>query len=207
MKTSRTQVRDETQEINMKTFVRRVLWIAAALVVAAAPLQGATPSFVGAKKCKACHLKEFNSWAESRMAKSFDLLKPGVNAAAKKKAKLDPDKDYTKDATCLACHTTGYGKTGGFVDIATTPDLAGVGCEMCHGPGGTYLQKEYMSLQNKEFKKASLVAVGLVGQITKDQCAGCHNTKSPFVGKDYVFDFVARKTKGTHEKFPLKYAH
>jgi len=27
------------------------------------------------------------------------------------------------------------------------------------------------------------------------------------VGKDYVFDFEARKTKGTHEKFPLKYAH
>jgi len=152
----------------MKTFVRRVLWIAAVLVMPAAPLlQGAAPSFVGAKKCKACHLKQFNSWSESRMAKSFDLLKPGANAAAKKKAKLDPDKDYTKDATCLACHTTGYGKPGGFVDIASTPDLAGVGCEMCHGPAGTYLQKEYMSLQNKEYKKASLVGVGLVGRITK----------------------------------------
>ena len=77
MKTSRTQVRDEMQEVDMKTFVRRVLWIAVALVVAAAPLlQGAEPSFVGARKCKACHLKEFNSWSESRMAKSFDLLKP-----------------------------------------------------------------------------------------------------------------------------------
>lgn len=164
-------------------------------------------SYVGARKCKACHLKEYNSWAETKMAKSFDDLRPGDRVEAKTKAKLDPNKDYTTDATCLACHTTGYGKPGGFVDMATTPDLAGVQCEMCHGPGGTFIQKEHMSLQNKEYKKAELVKVGLVGQITKAQCEGCHNAKSPFVGKDYVFDFEKRKKDGTHEKFPLKYVH
>ena len=164
-------------------------------------------SNVGARKCKACHLKEYNSWAETKMAKSFDDLRPGDRVEAKTKAKLDPNKDYTTDATCLACHTTGYGKPGGFVDMATTPDLAGVQCEMCHGPGGTFIQKEHMSLQNKEYKKAELVKVGLVGQITKAQCEGCHNAKSPFVGKDYVFDFEKRKKDGTHEKFPLKYVH
>ena len=164
-------------------------------------------SYVGARKCKACHLKEYNSWAETKMAKSFDDLRPGDRVEAKTTAKLDPNKDYTTDATCLACHTTGYGKPGGFVDMATTPDLAGVQCEMCHGPGGTFIQKEHMSLQNKEYKKAELVKVGLVGQITKAQCEGCHNAKSPFVGKDYVFDFEKRKKDGTHEKFPLKYVH
>jgi hypothetical protein len=165
------------------------------------------PRYVGAKKCKMCHLKEYNSWAETKMAKSFELLKPGVAAEAKKSHGLDPAKDYTADVNCIACHTTGYGKPGGFVDLAKTPDLVGVQCEVCHGPGEKYLQKEFMSLQNKEYKKADLVAVGLVGEITKSTCESCHNTKSPFVGKDYVFDFEANKSRGTHEKIPLKYKH
>jgi hypothetical protein len=178
--------------------------LAALAAVALSQTAGAEHAYVGVKKCKACHLKEFTSWSETKMSKVFELLKPGVAAAAKTKAKLDPTKDYTKDASCLACHTTGYGKPGGFVDLATTPDLVGVQCEMCHGPGGTYIQKENMSLQNKEYKKAVLVKVGLAEQIGKDTCVNCHNSKSPFF-KD--FNFEERKAKGTHEKFPLKYAH
>jgi len=164
-------------------------------------------AYVGSKKCKMCHIREWNSWSGTKMAKTFDLLKPGAAAEAKTKAGLDAGKDYTTDANCLACHTTGYGKPGGFTDIAATPDLAGVGCEMCHGAGGTYTQSEHMSLKNKEYKKADVVAAGLVGEITQAQCTGCHNQNSPFVGDDYVFDFAARKTQGTHEKFPLKYQH
>ena len=163
--------------------------------------------YVGSKKCKMCHMKEWRSWAETKMAKSFEQLKPGQNVEAKKKAGLDPEKDYTQDETCLPCHTTGYGKSGGFSTVEVTPKLVGVGCEMCHGPGGTYTKNQYMSLKNKEYKKADLVPVGLVGEITKDRCLVCHNTKSPFVGDDYVFDFEENKEKGTHEKFPLKYQH
>jgi hypothetical protein len=168
---------------------------------------GGEHDYVSSKKCKGCHLKEWKSWAETKMAKSFEILKPGERAEAKKAAGLDPDKDYTTDETCLPCHSTGYGEAGGFTDIEGTPDLAGVGCEMCHGPGGTYLESQYMSLKNKEYKKADLVAVGMVGEVTVEQCQGCHNTDSPFVGSDYVFDFEANKETGTHEKFPLKYSH
>ncbi len=190
--------------------MKKVVPILGAFGVAAliaSPVCQAAPaafSYAGTKKCRPCHLKEYNAWSETKMAKAFELLKPGVKAAEKTKAKLDPKKDYTTDPACLACHTTGYGMPGGFVDAATTPDMAGVGCEMCHGPGGTYLKPEHMSLQNKEYKKASLVAIGLVGTITKEQCTPCHNPKSPFF-KD--FNFEERKTKGTHEKFPLKFQH
>lgn len=164
-------------------------------------------AYVGSNNCKKCHIKEWRSWSETKMAKTFEVLKPGERAEAKQKAGLDPGKDYTADPACVKCHVTGYGEPGGFVDIDTTPDLAGVGCEMCHGPGGTYTQDGYMTLKNRNYKKEELVAVGLVGEITKDQCVTCHNSESPFVGDDYVFDFETRKDEGTHEKFPLRYEH
>ncbi len=178
-----------------------------ALPLAVGPAFAGEHAFVGSNKCKACHIKEWKSWAETKMAKSFEVLKPGERAEAKTAAGLDPAKDYTADATCLPCHTTGYGKEGGFVDIASTPNLAGVGCETCHGAGGTYIKKEYMSLKNKEYKKADIVAVGMVDTVSEAQCTGCHNADSPFVAADFKFDFEANKEKGTHEKFPLKYKH
>ena len=190
----------------MKPIAKRV-WLGALAALAAAALSqeaGAENAYVGVKKCKVCHLKEFKSWSETKMSSAFELLKAGVSAAAKTKVKLDPTKDYTKDASCLPCHTTGYGKPGGFVDLATTPDLVGVQCEICHGPGATYTLKQNMSLQNKEYKRAELVKVGLVGQIGKDTCANCHNSRSPFF-KDFKFE--ERKAKGIHEQIPLKYAH
>lgn len=181
------------------------LMLTASAFVAGGARSGAQEhSYVGAKKCKVCHLKEYNSWAQTKMANVIDLLKPGARAEQKIKAKLDPNKDYTNDTNCVGCHTTGFGKPGGFKDLASTPELVGVGCEVCHGPGGTYLQKEFMSLQNKEYKKADLVKVGMVGEVTKAQCEQCHNPKSPFFKE---FDFAGRVKEGTHEKFPLKYPH
>ncbi|UCE72390.1 MAG: cytochrome c family protein, partial [Nitrospiraceae bacterium] len=88
--------------------------------------------YVGVKKCKACHIKQYKSWQKTTMAESFENLKQGVKVEEKKKAGLE-DKDYTADASCLKCHTTGYGQPGGFTSIADTPNLAGVQCESCHG--------------------------------------------------------------------------
>jgi len=165
-------------------------------------------AYVGSNKCRKCHMKEFKSWQESAMAKSFELLKPGVRAEQKTAAKLDPQKDYTQDAKCLPCHTTGYGKPGGFVDMKKTPDLAGVGCETCHGPGGTYVRDGYMTMENKEYKIEKLIAAGMIKRTDQGTCAGlCHNNKSPFVGTDYVFDYETKKAEGIHVIVPLKFKH
>jgi len=120
---------------------------------------------------------------------------------------VDPDKDYTADAFCVFCHVTGYDKPGGFVDEVTTPDMVGVGCESCHGPGGTYVADEYMSLKNKQYIKAELVAVGMVDAVSEAQCVGCHNSVSPFVDAEFVFDFGAMQDEGMHQHSALKYAH
>jgi Cytochrome c554 and c-prime len=166
-----------------------------------------TPVYVGAKKCRGCHLKQFQTWETTKMAKSFELLRTGVAAGAKTKAGLDPKKDYTHDEKCLGCHTTGYGKPGGFVSAEKTPELVGVQCESCHGPGSEYLKEGAMTLKNKEYKRAELVSLGLV-LINAETCTSlCHNTKSPFVGKDYVFNYEQRRKQGTHEHIALKFEH
>jgi hypothetical protein len=41
------------------------------------------------------------------------------------------DKQF--DPECLECHVTGF-QRGGFVSSEATPHLAGVQCEICHGP-------------------------------------------------------------------------
>lgn len=182
-------------------------WMFAALLAPmGAAAAGEPPVYIGAAKCKMCHIKEYNAWAESRMAKSFELLAPNVAKELKQARGLDPKKDYRAEASCLACHTTGFGKPGGFVDLAKTPHLTGVQCETCHGPGGTYTQKKYMSMENKSYKRAELVKVGLTAEITKNLCLTCHNTLNPFA-PDEEFDFEARVKKGVHPIFPLKYPH
>ena len=185
-----------------------VVAVAAAACLLFSNAKAAEHAYIGSKKCRVCHIKEYRSWTETKMAKAFDILKPGQRKDIKLEHGLDPDKDYTKDATCLPCHTTGYGKPGGFADIESTPDLVGVGCEMCHGAGGTYVQDQYMSLKNKNYKKAELVAVGLIGEITAETCVdSCHNPDNPTAGDPYEFKFEERKDEGLHEMFPLKYKH
>ncbi|MFQ5649292.1 MAG: cytochrome c family protein [bacterium] len=165
-------------------------------------------SFVGTKGCKKCHLKQFKSWKTTNMAKAFDILKAGERAEAKKQAGLDPAKDYTQDTECLPCHTTGYGKSGGFVSLEETPQLAGVSCEMCHGAGSEYVKEQYMHLKNKNYKRSEVVKVGLNSPVTGKSCTEvCHNEKSPFFNKDEPFDFEKRKDDGTHKHYPLKYKH
>lgn len=196
----------------MKNLSRLLLLIPVVLVFSVpAPHSAQTEhEYIGSQKCKKCHIKETRSWAETPMAKAFDILKPGERAEAKTTAGLDPNKDYTTDPVCLPCHTVGYGKPGGFVDVATTPNHTGVGCESCHGAGGTYNQDQYMSLKNKNFNKAEIVALGLVDTITEETCtAACHNDDNPTKGKgEYVFDFATQNAEPSiHKIFPLKYQH
>ena len=165
--------------------------------------------YISAKKCKKCHLKQYKSWKKTKMAASFENLKPGVNADAKKKAGLDPDKDYTADPDCLKCHTTGYGRPGGFVSLEKTPDLINVQCETCHGPGSKYSR---IMKKNKKFKRKEVIAVGFVVPLkatAEKECLVCHGGENPFnekVDPKYKFDLEDR-FKNTHIHRPLKYKH
>ncbi|MFT5442080.1 MAG: peroxiredoxin [Myxococcota bacterium] len=92
--------------------------------------------YVGSSACQSCHPSEFKTWSTSPHSRAVDSL------VAKGKA---------DDATCLACHTTGMGRSGGFPKdtsgtAADHADLASVGCESCHGPGGNHIAPEAKKL-------------------------------------------------------------
>jgi hypothetical protein len=166
--------------------------------------------FVGAGKCKKCHLPAFKSWEKLKHAHAMDTLKPGNATEAKAKFKLDPNKDYSKDETCLPCHTTGYGKPGGFA-LATDEGgakkmeaMANVGCESCHGAGGKYLDLHDEIMKSKrKYKQEEMRAAGSVIP-TAEVCMTCHNEKSPTFDPAKKFDFESMKEKGVHERTPLK---
>ena len=85
----------------------------------------------------------------------------------------------------------------------TLAPVATIGCEVCHGPGAGYLKPTLMSLQNKEYKRADLIAVGMLVP-TVETCQKCHNKKSPFF---QPFDFKTRVQQGNHAHEALKFKH
>lgn len=167
--------------------------------------------YVGVKGCDSCHKDEVADWEKSSHAKSFELLQPGNKKGAKQRVGLDPDKDYTADPDCLACHTTGYKEDGGFADASSIAKFGGVGCEGCHGPGSEYraLHKE----KKTDFTKDEAKAAGQTyGSVDAAVCAKCHNDKSPFkpsAHEKYVFNLEDRLKKNTsfHTYYPQKGNH
>lgn len=111
-------------------------------------------SYVGAEKCKMCHVKEYKTWSETKMAKAWELVKN--------------ESDVEK---CVPCHTTGYGKPGGFKSFRETPKMAGVQCEACHGPASNHLAVPFT---DKEGRRAAINR-----EPSNASCTGCHNPHVP----------------------------
>ena len=131
------------------------------------------PEYVGATKCKVCHLVIYDSWAETLHGKAMSALKA----------------EEVADPGCLECHTTGFG-AGGYGTDPGIVDLGGVQCEACHGAGSLY------SLSSIMIKPDLSSRAGLV---TPDslRCTRCHNAKSPtFKG----FAYEAGLLTGTHSR-------
>jgi hypothetical protein len=88
------------------------------------------PRYVGSIACKKCHEHEYRNFTtyakKSTSYRSIERVKKG----------LTPE----ELRGCYYCHTTGYGKPGGFVSIEKTPDLRNAGCEVCHGPGELHIR-------------------------------------------------------------------
>jgi len=97
-------------------------WILFTLMIMVAfSMTQAENTYVGVKKCKMCHKLQYTSWAASKHAQAFDLLKG----------------DDQSNPVCLGCHATNK-----------TADMPGVQCEACHGPGSAF--KKMSVMKNEE---------------------------------------------------------
>ena len=153
------------------------IW-AAYTMISPEPAETAQVKFLGhreEKGCAKCHKPQYDSWKKTKHAKAMVSLEPGKQAGAKRKAKLDPDKDYTEDPDCVKCHVTGW-EAGGY-RVGKKRRMAkyyGVGCETCHGPGGDY-QPVKDSYKNDDFPREEIIATGML-YAELETCIVCHNT-------------------------------
>jgi hypothetical protein len=162
--------------------MKRPLVFAALLILAlpaAVPSQregkGPVPEYVGAMKCKVCHVATYRSWVMTKHARALEALRGGDRGKA----------------SCLRCHTTGFGRDG-YGSPGVVIDLAGVQCEACHGPGSLYSKSSVMR-DPRHSRQLGLVPVDSL------TCTRCHNERSPtFKG----FAFKAGLEKGTHLRQP-----
>lgn len=110
------------------------------------PPVGAT--YTGVENCVECHQIFYEQWQETRHVHAFASLQEAGKSA-------DPE--------CVVCHVVGYGEKGGFFTIETTPGLANVQCEACHG-----LNRDHLT----DFSPMS--------PVTEQTCLKCHtNENSP----------------------------
>lgn len=111
------------------------------------------PEYVGAETCGECHDEAYESYLNnSKKAHSFNTV-----AKMQRRGKLTPE----EFKGCFSCHTTGYGKPGGFISEAKTPRLKNAGCEVCHGPGSIHVESQE--------------AADIEGEPVIERCLGCHN--------------------------------
>ena len=128
-----TRVRDVLNDYDSK--------VAGLLTASENPPAGT--SYLGAAKCAECHQLFEESWKQTRHAGAFSSLKQAGKSA-------DPE--------CVVCHTVGFGEEGGFRSIETTPELANVQCEECHG-----LDREHIDDFSRPMRP-----------VTKAVCLKCH---------------------------------
>jgi 2',3'-cyclic-nucleotide 2'-phosphodiesterase (5'-nucleotidase family) len=83
-------------------------------------------TYVGMGMCARCHREIFEAYVNTAHARAYETLSAEMRH---------------RDVDCLPCHTTGYGRPGGFTGFRSKggmTDLVEVQCEACHGPGAEH---------------------------------------------------------------------
>lgn len=134
------------------------------------PTAGAT--YIGAKACKKCHIREDRSWKKEKHASAWENLPEKYR---------DPSQKDELGRACISCHVTGYGAAGGFVDAKASEDLLGVQCEACHGPGSKHKDAGQKVLDEKRQKFNEGEEKFIVTKTAN--CSNCHNPHISYAEK------------------------
>jgi hypothetical protein len=108
-----------TKKVKLTVAIMLALTFTLALVIGIVAQQDEA-EYVGSKKCRMCHNKEYKAWSKSPHATNFEVVKVVGKET---------------EGECLKCHTTGYDASSGKYAEESA------GCESCHGPGGKHAAK------------------------------------------------------------------
>ena len=117
--------------------------------------------YIGSDLCVRCHPSEGAQWKTTAHSAAWNTLQVVKHDA---------------DGECITCHSVGYQKPGGFMSFASTPALANVQCENCHGLG----------TEHEAFATAP-------HRIDASTCMQCHNKE-----RDPDFNFATYLPKIIH---------
>jgi len=134
-------------------------------------------SYVGSRACSPCHPAVFQHWGSTLHATAYEtLLKAG----------------RASDPECAACHVVGLNYVSGFQSQDISPDLTGVGCETCHGPGSLHIANAHrdrpsgpsnispLERGDKGVRKDRSKDLSLqdgYGKVSPEGCKGCHDAE------------------------------
>ncbi len=128
-----------------------------ALAEKGAAAEAPAAEYIGHKRCASCHFEQFMSWRNTKHSKAFENV----------------PKQYYTNTECLGCHITGYGVPGGYT--RDKPDLVGVTCEACHGPGSRHEAVTKQFEGKEELTDAERAQItGTIQPPTMNVCADCH---------------------------------
>ncbi len=140
-----------------RIFFLSILVLAAVTTTDVGTVGAGEKAYVGTSKCKECHEEIYKNFCSTaRKASSFASVR--IMSEQLTEAELKE---------CYGCHTTGYGKPGGFISVEKTPDLANAGCEVCHGPGSEHVESGG--------DPGLIIGKGKIS--LKENCGLCHNSQ------------------------------
>lgn len=112
--------------------------------------------------CIDCHEEIVSGWQTTPHAHAFETLK-----------KQGEEKQTI--AECVRCHVVAFEKDGGYIDMALTPELKDVQCEVCHGPGRRHVEADGEPDE-------------ILVQPDESLCRSCHTE-----GQDKNFNYAVKK--------------
>jgi cytochrome c1 len=80
-------------------------------------------AYVGAEACRECHVEQHAQWSQTPHARAMETL---ITAGRQTSPK------------CVQCHVVGFETESGYRMSGSTPHLADVQCEICHGAGAEH---------------------------------------------------------------------
>lgn len=141
--------------------------------------EGMPEVYIGAETCRSCHPEQYEQWESTPHARAYASLECATK------------EEESRKFECLKCHTTGFRTYNGYWSIDTTPEMANVQCETCHGFAKRHVENRRQGIERTKLPDGRLLPeLPMVNLYT---CVRCHDEE-----RDPDFDFETDREKVSH---------